>query len=106
MVLFKLGILTESQYKWWNVVKCDVTRRLLFEYQTVIKIFTSHFIEHIPIKNAIKFLKECCRVLKPNGTIRIVVPDLLGHAENYVNKNKILLGKSPYSQNRIIHDSF
>ena len=107
-LLLKFGILTKGQYnsKWSNVFRYDVTRGLPFENQTVIKIYTSHFIEHIPQKKGVKFFKECQRVLQPNGVIRIVVPDLLTYAENYVKETKKLLAKSPFSKDRSIHDNF
>jgi SAM-dependent methyltransferase len=39
-------------------------------------IYTSHTIEHIDDASVIFLLKECYRMLKPGGIIRIVTPDL------------------------------
>lgn len=39
-------------------------------------IYNSHMLEHLNPSSAKKFLKDCHRVLKKNGIIRIVVPDL------------------------------
>ena len=39
-------------------------------------IYSSHFLEHLPRRDAENLLRESCRVLKPKGTLRIVVPDL------------------------------
>ena len=52
--------------------------------ESVGKIYTSHFIEHIPKYKGLFFLQECYRVLKIDGVMRLVVPDLLFHAEKYV----------------------
>ena len=38
-------------------------------------IFTEHCLEHIPFESCLANLKEFYRMLKPNGTLRIVVPD-------------------------------
>jgi len=48
-------------------------------------IYTSHLLEHFSKSDAVNLLKECFRVLKSNGIIRIVVPDLECIAENYLN---------------------
>jgi len=39
-------------------------------------LYTSHFLEHINKNDAKNFIKECYRVLKPGGLLRVVVPDL------------------------------
>ncbi len=50
-------------------------------------VYHSQVLEHFPKEKAGGFLKECYRVLKPNGIIRVVVPDL----ENIVNEYSKLL---------------
>ena len=47
-------------------------------------IYHSHVLEHFLKEDAINFLKECNRVLKPNGIIRIAIPDLEQIARNYI----------------------
>lgn len=39
-------------------------------------VYHSHVLEHLPRENAAAFIKECFRVLKKGGVIRVVVPDL------------------------------
>ena len=39
-------------------------------------IFTSHFLEHIDRASAERLLKDCYRVLKVGGWIKIIVPDM------------------------------
>lgn len=39
-------------------------------------VYHSHFLEHLYSEDALAMLKECYRVLKPNGVLRVVVPDL------------------------------
>jgi len=56
----------------------DLNEKLLTEYKnnTAELIYFSHALEHLPWKTVPKLLAECNRVLKPNGMIRIVVPDM------------------------------
>ncbi|BAS59570.1 type 11 methyltransferase [Leptolyngbya boryana NIES-2135] len=39
-------------------------------------VYHSHVLEHFSRSSAITFLQECYRVLRPQGVIRVVVPDL------------------------------
>lgn len=39
-------------------------------------VFSEHMIEHIPYAAACSMLRECLRILKPGGRIRIATPDL------------------------------
>jgi predicted SAM-dependent methyltransferase len=39
-------------------------------------VYHSHVLEHLELDAARDFLKECLRVLRPGGIIRVVVPDL------------------------------
>ncbi len=47
-------------------------------------VYHSHVLEHFPKDKALYFIKECHRVLKPNGIIRIAIPDLEKIAKNYL----------------------
>jgi predicted SAM-dependent methyltransferase len=59
-----------------DVVYLDATQPFPFESGTFDYIYCEHMIEHISWKNGQKMLKECHRVLKPRGMIRIATPDL------------------------------
>jgi len=54
----------------------DATARLPFHDGTVDYIFSEHFIEHLSYDDGMRFLKECYRVLRPGGRVRIATPDL------------------------------
>jgi SAM-dependent methyltransferase len=47
-------------------------------------VYHSHLLEHFPKKTAPLFLRECRRVLKREGVIRIAVPDLEKIARAYL----------------------
>jgi predicted SAM-dependent methyltransferase len=49
---------------------------LPFPTGVVSFIFSEHFIEHLSLAAAVKFLDECARVLCPNGIMRVATPDL------------------------------
>ena len=66
------------------VNKANLLGKLKFEDETFDVIYTSHFLEHIPRDNLDFILRECFRVLKPQGVIRIVVPDLENIAREYI----------------------
>ena len=59
-----------------DVVYLDATDRFPFGNETINYIFCEHMIEHINFLQARIMLKECYRVLKPGGKIRIATPDL------------------------------
>jgi predicted SAM-dependent methyltransferase len=39
-------------------------------------VYHSHVLEHFSKDDGVKFLRDCYRVLKPGGVLRVVVPDL------------------------------
>lgn len=49
-------------------------------------VYSSHTLEHFTRKEGLNFLKECHRVLRKKGIIRIVVPDLQCVVDDYINK--------------------
>lgn len=107
-ILYSFGLIAEHQYKsvWSDVIKCDASRGLPYSDQSVSKIYTSHFLEHIPNDRGRLFLKECYRVLKTSGIMRLVVPDLFLFAKKYVESTKELLNSSALPNDRSSHDNF
>lgn len=47
-------------------------------------VYHSHVLEHFNKKDAVYFINECYRVLKPNGVIRVVIPDLEQIVKEYL----------------------
>ncbi|GAA6615451.1 class I SAM-dependent methyltransferase [Scytonema sp. NUACC26] len=54
----------------------DLRKKFPWEDNSVDVVYSSHTLEHLSRTEGQHFLRECYRVLKPNGVIRIVVPDL------------------------------
>lgn len=48
-------------------------------------IFTEHMIEHLSYNEAEGFFKECHRILKKNGVLRVICPDVSKFIQAYVS---------------------
>ncbi len=71
----------------------NATQTFPFEDNTFDYVYSEHMIEHIPWHNGLFMLKECRRILKPKGTIRIATPDLEVLIGLYVNKSDTVAAK-------------
>ena len=76
-------------------------------------IYTSHFLEHLPRKQAEALLQDAYRVLKPGGMLRVCVPDLEYALSLYASGDKEkMLGKyffiddddSHYARHKYMYD--
>ena len=70
-----------------GVLGWDLTKKLPIEPETISYVFNEHFIEHIPKADAVFMLRECSRVLKKDGILRLSTPDLSILLECYGNQN-------------------
>ena len=59
----------------YSFTRCDVANGLAYDDQIVDLIFLSHALEHFDYAAGQQLLRECRRVLKPDGVLRIAVPD-------------------------------
>lgn len=62
----------------------DVLRGLPVATGSVDGLYASHVLEHLSLEDMRRALRESLRVLRPGGTFRLIVPDLLHRARNYV----------------------
>lgn len=65
----------------------DLRKPLLIPDSSVDGIFCEHTIEHLTYEQVQALLKECNRVLKVGGVIRIILPDLSKFIEAYQTDN-------------------
>jgi predicted SAM-dependent methyltransferase len=59
-----------------GVAYLDATKPFPFDSNAFEFVYSEHMIEHIPFAAGQNMLRECFRVLKPNGTLRISTPNL------------------------------
>jgi predicted SAM-dependent methyltransferase len=95
MKLLNLGCGNNYHSDWINldihsedkkVIVHNLRNGIPFETNSIDVIYHSHILEHFPIKEATVFIAECFRVLKTNGIIRVVVPDLEIIVKEYLDK--------------------
>src|SRR3990172_11805010 len=67
-----------------HVLAHDLNRGIPFPDHCFDAVYHSHVLEHFQKEKALEFLKECCRVLKVRGIIRVAVPDLEQIARTYL----------------------
>jgi predicted SAM-dependent methyltransferase len=70
-----------------SIVRRDVRKGLPLKGESVDFIYCSHFLEHVRHEDAIKVLRECHRVLKKDGWIRVVCPDLEFLVDKYLKED-------------------
>lgn len=88
-ILYKLGWLSEQRFERVrrldpDTVLWDLRKGIPYPDGIFDGIYHCHLLEHIDRDDAPKFLRECFRVLKPGGILRIVVPDLEILARHYL----------------------
>lgn len=68
-----------------RVKKVNLLGTLPFTDKSFDVAYSSHFLEHLTPQKALQVLKEIKRILKPNGIVRIVVPDLENLTSAYLS---------------------
>ena len=59
-----------------GVMFMDATKPFPLASESVQFVYTEHMIEHIPFAQGAMMLRECFRVLRKGGVIRVTTPDL------------------------------
>jgi predicted SAM-dependent methyltransferase len=67
----------------------DLSKTLPLPDNSIDMIYSSHLLEHFSYPNPMmNLLKECYRILKPNGVFDVCVPNAKIYAKAYLNKEK------------------
>lgn len=69
----------------------DFSRRLAFADATFDGAFSEHVFEHFTLEDAQKLASEIVRILKPGGTLRVIVPDAETIMREYFEDPQALL---------------
>jgi predicted SAM-dependent methyltransferase len=83
----KLGFVN-LDYRWRPGVDVvwDILRPLPFPDNRFDGIFSEHCLEHLEQEQLDRLLRDMLRVLRPGGTVRLVVPDLGKYVDAYVRR--------------------
>jgi|GEM_PF-848740 len=98
-----LGCGGERKAGWVNIdllgdpvdVAWNLANPLPFASGSVTAIFHEHLLEHLPLTAGNSFMRECYRALKPNGILRVGVPDAGRLIESYAGDRSYLENLHP-----------
>jgi len=83
----------------------DVFKLNKFKKESVDLIYACHVLEHADYKESESALRRWFEVLKPNGVLRLAVPDMEAHfAHYYYHKNLRLLHSTFWGSQRHPYD--
>ena len=92
-LLGKIGVLEKAQFDFIEFARAntisygDATRRLPVDSGSVEVLYSSHMLEHLDHEEVGIFLEEAKRLLRPGGIIRLALPDIRKHVEDYLLTN-------------------
>ncbi len=93
MILVNCGCGDKYNKKWinidftsrgGNVIQHNLLTNIPLDSNSVDFLYNSNFLEHLSPMQGERFLLECFRVLKKDGILRIVVPDMENIAREYL----------------------
>jgi predicted SAM-dependent methyltransferase len=83
-----------------EVIACNFLQKIPFNDAAFDVVYHSHVLEHFSKEDGKNFIKECHRILKPGGVIRIAIPDLERIVKEYLaNLEKALKGNKEAQRN-------
>lgn len=88
-----------------SVIQHDLSKGIPLSNDYIDFLYNSHILEHFSKNSAVELIKECHRVLKPGGIIRVVVPDLKSIVEEYL-KAFHLYNQNPNEYNEANYNWF
>mgnify|MGYP001570662958 CR=1 FL=1 len=95
----KIGILPAGylSIRWPPIILHDCRKGIPLDSDSVDYVYSSHFMEHLYRHEVFALLKECHRVLKPSGRIRVVLPDLDSLIALYQKRDLTAFSETPPS---------
>lgn len=84
--------------------RCDL-RNLPFANNYFDVVFSSHCLEHFPRNEVLKVVDEMVRVMKPDGELRLILPNIEWAAKHVMNQEidtdvmNVLYGAQSYDEN-------
>ena len=80
----------------------DLRKRLPFPDGCADAIFHEHLLEHLPLAAVLPLLRECRRVMRPGGIIRIGVPDAGRYAHDVAMPSGFIDSVRPARPTRLL----
>lgn len=74
----------------------DLRNGIPFPNESVTKIYSSHFLEHLTFKEGQKFIDDCLRVLIPDGIFSICVPNSKIYIDFYYMSDNLKKNNKEY----------
>jgi SAM-dependent methyltransferase len=84
-----------------NCRRMNLARGLALPDASADHAYSSHFLEHLTRDEARRLLADCRRVLRPGGTLRLLVPDLVSIVERYEASRR----DDPAGAAKVFHDA-
>lgn len=84
----------------------DITKGIPLDSNSMKGIFIEHCLEHITFSQCQDVLKELYRILRSNGTIRVIVPDAEFYIELYKKGKNGEIVSFPYVTEKDIKNGF
>ncbi|MCG3164371.1 MAG: hypothetical protein POELPBGB_00125 [Bacteroidia bacterium] len=69
-------------------IEWDLRNGIPFPDNSISKIYSSHLFEHLTFKESAGLMKECLRVLEPEGVFSVCVPNAKLYVDAYVKDDK------------------
>jgi predicted SAM-dependent methyltransferase len=90
LVLHRAGMISDAQAKGFpaGIIHADVSRGLPYPEASAAYVYSSHLIEHLSRWQALDLVRECRRVLRPRGILRVATPNLEGIVDAYVDTDR------------------
>lgn len=87
--LARIGLISRAQQEAVfppGIIRADVRRGLSYPDASAEFVYSSHMIEHLARWQGLAFLRECFRVLRPGGRVRLATPDLAELVDEYTQE--------------------
>ena len=83
----------------------NAARGLPYADSSLLYVYASHFLEHLPQDTARHFLRECFRVLTASGILRVVAPDLGLLCQQYMKSALESPSDDEFNADRFLRDT-
>lgn len=83
-LLQKVGLIGETEFG-PHIEILDLTKKLPYESNSIDAIYAGELWEHFEYEAAENLTRECSRVLKPGGVLRVCVPDCEDIWKTYID---------------------